>query len=90
MRIRSLTVKREFYRDRYNQNKVWEVARLAGGYYLRQYVKGQQFGTGLRTSRKFIESIGIFEFEKVGGILPATMGEFERRGEEWKTEAIAD
>lgn len=56
MRIRSLTVKREFYRDRYNQNKVWEVARLAGGYYLRQYVKGQQFGTGLRTSRKFIES----------------------------------
>lgn len=56
MRIRSLTVKREFYRDRYNQNKVWEVARLAGGYYLRQYVKGQQFGTGLRTSRKFIET----------------------------------
>lgn len=68
MRTRSLTVKREFYRDRYNQNKVWEVARLAGGYYLRQYVKGQQFGTGLRTSRKFIESIGIFGFEKVGGI----------------------
>lgn len=64
----SLTVKREFYRDRYNQNKVWEVVRLVGGYYLRQYVKGQQFGSGLRTSKKFIESIGIFGFEKVGGI----------------------
>lgn len=64
----SLTVKREFCRDRYNQDKVWEVSRLAGGYYLRQYVKGQKFGSGLRTSKKFIESIGIFEFEKVGGI----------------------
>lgn len=68
MRIRSLVIKREFYRDKYNQNKVWEVSRLAGGYYLRQYVKGQKFGSGLRTSKKFIESIGIFEFEKVGGI----------------------
>lgn len=68
MRIRSLVIKREFYRDKYNQNKAWEVSRLAGGYYLRQYVKGQQFGNGLRTSKKFIESIGIFGFEKVGGI----------------------
>ncbi len=58
-------VKRTFYRDRWNNRKVWEVARLVGGYYLRQYVDGAQQGKGLRTTKRFIESIGIFEFERV-------------------------
>ena len=60
--------KRTYYRDGYNCNKVWEVVKLNGGYYLRQYISGQQMGKGLRTTKKFIQSIGIFEFEKVGGI----------------------
>ena len=63
-----MAVHREFYRDKWNGNKVWEVAKLAGGYYLRQYISGQQMGKGLRTTKKFIQSIGVFEFEKVGGI----------------------
>lgn len=35
-------VKREWYRDRYNSKKTWEVVKMVGGYYLRQYVDGQQ------------------------------------------------
>lgn len=48
--------------------KVWEVVKLVGGYYLRQYISGQQVGRGMKTSKKFIKSIGVFEFEEVGGI----------------------
>lgn len=33
-------VKREWYRDRYNSKKTWEVVKMVGGYYLRQYVDG--------------------------------------------------
>lgn len=58
-------VKRTYYRDRWNKNKVWEVAHMVGGYYLRQYICGKQWGTGLRTTKKFIKSIGIFDFEQV-------------------------
>lgn len=66
-----MAVKRTFYQDQWNSNKVWEVAQLAGGYYLRQYICGQQAGKGLRTTKKFIQEIGIFEFKTVkpvGGI----------------------
>lgn len=58
-------VKREWYRDRYNSKKTWEVVKMVGGYYLRQYVEGQQVNTGLRTTKAFIASIGIFEFERI-------------------------
>lgn len=60
--------KRKFYRDRWNSNKIWEVVKLAGGYYLRQYIKGVQFGKGLRTTKAYITSIGIFGFEELTGI----------------------
>lgn len=63
-----MAVKREFYQDRWNENKVWEVVQLAGGYHLRQYVCGKQWGTGLRTTKKFIKSLGILEFEQVAAI----------------------
>ena len=63
-----MAVRRTYYQDKWNDKKVWEVARLAGGYYLRQYISGQQVNRGVRTTKGFIESIGIFEFEKVGGI----------------------
>lgn len=44
-------------KDRYNDFKEWEVIKLSGGYYLKQYVKGKQFGRGFRTTKKYIESI---------------------------------
>lgn len=62
-----MAVSRKFYKDKWNTNKVWEVVKMAGGYYLRQYIKGRQFGRGIKTSKKFIESIGIFDFEEVTG-----------------------
>lgn len=37
---------------------------MSGGYYLRQYIKGLQFRKGVRTTKKFIASLGIFEYEK--------------------------
>ena len=58
-------VKREWYRDRYNSKKTWEVVKMVGGYYLRQYVDGQEVNNGLRTTKAFIASIGIFEFERI-------------------------
>ncbi len=63
-----MAVQRTFYQDRWNKNKVWEVAQLVGGYYLRQYVCGQQWGRGLRTTKKFIKSLGILEFEQVPAV----------------------
>lgn len=60
-----MTVQRTFYQDRWNKNKVWEVAKLVGGYYLRQYICGKQWGKGVRTTKKFIRSLGIMEFEQV-------------------------
>ena len=59
---------RTWYRDRYNDKKIWEVVKLVGGYYLRQYIDGKQFGKGMKTSKKFIANIGIFDFEEVAGL----------------------
>ena len=58
-------VKREWNRDRYNSKKTCEDEKMLGAYYLRQYVDGQQVNTGLRTTKAFIASIGIFEFERI-------------------------
>lgn len=44
-------------KDRYNDFKEWEIIKLSGGYYLKQYVKGKQFGRSFRTTKKYIESI---------------------------------
>lgn len=63
-----MAVQRIFYQDRWNENKVWEVAQMVGGYYLRQYVCGEQWGRGVRTTKKFIKSLGILEFEQVPAI----------------------
>lgn len=56
---------RTYYIDRYNNKKMWEVTKLIGGYYLRQYIEGRQVNRGLKTSKKFLENIGILSFEKV-------------------------
>ena len=62
-----MAVQRTYYQDKYNSDKVWEVTKLRGGYYLRQYVCGEQFGKGLRTTKKFIQSLGILDFEVMEG-----------------------
>lgn len=58
-------IKREFYQDRWNSNKTWEVAYLSGGYYLRQHINGRQFGRGARVTKKHISSIGIFDYKLI-------------------------
>lgn len=63
-----MAVQRTFYQDRWNKNKVWEVVQLVGGYYLRQYICGQQWGRGLRTTKEFIKSLGILEFEQIPAV----------------------
>lgn len=60
-----MALQRIYYRDRYNSDKIWEVVKLNGGYYLRQYICGRQTRRGLRTTKKFIRSLGILDFEVV-------------------------
>lgn len=56
---------RVFYQDKYNENKVWEVVALSGGYYLRQYICGKQFGRGARTTKRKLHNLGIFGMKKI-------------------------
>lgn len=52
-------VERTFIQDKYNTNKTWEVVKLSGGWYLRQYIKGKQFFKGARVTKKFLIDIGL-------------------------------
>lgn len=56
-------MKRTIYQDPYNSMKTWEVTELSGGYYLKQFINGKQFGRGSRTTKKRLEQIGIFEMD---------------------------
>lgn len=56
---------RTFYQDRYNPQKTWEVVKMEGAYYLRQYICGHKWARGLRCAKSYIREIGIFEFEKI-------------------------
>lgn len=56
-------MKRKIYQDPYNSKKTWEVTKLSGGYYLRQFINGKQFGRGSRTTKKNLKEIGIFEMD---------------------------
>lgn len=60
-----MTIKRTYYQDKHNVNKTWEVSKLKGGYYLRQFINGKQFKRGVKTSKRFIKSIGIFDFKEI-------------------------
>ena len=55
-------MQRKIYQDPYN-NKIWEVIKLNGGYYLKQFIKGKQFGRGLRTTKKNLEKMGILKMK---------------------------
>lgn len=54
-------IKRDNYQDKYNPSKVWQVCHLKGGVYLKQFVNGIQQGRGIRTNKKFIRDVGIFD-----------------------------
>lgn len=56
-------MKRAIYQDPYNSTKTWGVTKLSGGYYLKQFINGKQFGRGSRTTKKRLEQIGIFEMD---------------------------
>lgn len=58
-------VERTFYSDKYNKRKTWEVVKMSGAYYLRQYINGKQFGRGLRTTKRYLDDIGVFKFERM-------------------------
>lgn len=56
-------MKRTKYQDPYNPLKVWEVSQLKGGFYLKQFIAGKQFGRGKRTTKTWLEKMGILEYE---------------------------
>lgn len=58
-------IKRNFYIDRYNKRKTWQVNHMKGAKYLKQFIDGVQCGTGVRCTDSFIKSIGIYDFQKV-------------------------
>lgn len=51
--------------DKYNKNKQWEITYLKGGYYLRQFICGRQFGRGSRVTKRWIREIGIPQMKAV-------------------------
>lgn len=65
MIIRNASCPRVFYQDEYNLNKVWEVVTLKGGYYLRQYIKGKQFGRGVRVTKTFLQQLNLLGGGKI-------------------------
>lgn len=56
-------MERKIFQDPYNKAKIWEVTKLNGGYYLKQFINGKQFNRGLRTTKKYLEQIGILKME---------------------------
>ena len=63
-----MAISKKYYKDPWNEKKVWEVVRMLSGYYLRQYIGGQQVNKDLKTTKKFIKSLGIFGFEEVATV----------------------
>ena len=51
------------YQDKYNLNKTWKVTSMSHGFYLKQFICKKQFGRGLKTSREYIQSIGILDMK---------------------------
>ncbi|MGL4861810.1 MULTISPECIES: hypothetical protein [Bacteria] len=62
-------VKSKIIKDKYNDLKSWEIIKLSGGYYLKQYICGKQFGRGIRTTKKFIMQILDIKIEFKNGEL---------------------
>ena len=60
---RRITMIKTIYQDKYNPQKTWEVTSMSHGFYLKQFICNKQFGRGLRTTREYIQSIGILDMK---------------------------
>lgn len=58
--------------DKYNNKKTWEIAFISHGYYLRQYICGQQYGRGARVSLRWCKSIGLFDMKPIKATIKKT------------------
>ncbi|QQV88854.1 hypothetical protein Liucustia_154 [Acinetobacter phage Liucustia] len=58
-------IKRDLYQDKYNPRKTWQVNRMKGAKYLKQFIDGVQYGKGIRCNMKFIKQIGIDNFKLI-------------------------
>ena len=57
---RTVDFDRTYYKDKYNNNKVWEITKQSGGnYYVKQFINGKQFGKGTRMSQEMIKGLGL-------------------------------
>lgn len=57
-----------YFADTWNSHKVWRVTEINHGMYLRQIINGKQFGRGIRTNKKQLESIGITGMRKIAEV----------------------
>lgn len=51
------------YQDPYNENKTWQVIKMKGVYYLKQFICGRQYSRGARCTKAWLAHIGIFEMK---------------------------
>ena len=51
------------YQDKYNNQKTWEVTTMSHSFYLKQFICNKQFGKGLKTTKKYLKSIGILNMK---------------------------
>lgn len=66
-------IKRRFFRDKYNDKKIWEVAYLKGTYLIRQYLENNDsayhlLGRGSRRNKKELIELGLLGFEEITNI----------------------
>ncbi|OLS02917.1 hypothetical protein [Tissierella creatinophila] len=66
-------IERRFFIDKYNINKIWEVAYLKGTYLIRQYIKNNDnsfclLGKGSRRNEKELKELGILDFKELTNI----------------------
>ena len=58
-------MKRLLIQDKYNSDKTWEINHISHGFYLKQYIKGKQFGKGVRTTKKWLKEIGLLDMKVI-------------------------
>lgn len=61
-------VQRVFYQDKYNCLKTWEIVKMKGAFYIRQYIKGVQTGKGQRVTKAWLKQLNILNFQVLGVI----------------------
>ena len=70
---------RKRYQDPYNKSKIWEVTKLKGGFYLKQFISGKQYGKGIRVTKKKLDELGIANMKEVKPSTLETLQEYKSR-----------